>query len=59
MQSLIRRVLAAISEGIEATTRYRVLANMSDEELSALGLDRSDILRVAMNGWLQRSQGDQ
>ena len=50
MQSSIRKGLAAIDEGIETDTRYRALANISDEELSALGLDRSDALRVGEVG---------
>ena len=48
---MIREGFAAISEGIEQATRYRILANLSNEELSALGITRKDIPRIAVNGW--------
>jgi uncharacterized protein YjiS (DUF1127 family) len=48
---MIRKAFAAISEGIEQATRYRILANLSNEELTALGITRKDIPRIAVNGW--------
>ncbi len=48
---MIRKGLAAISEGIEQATRYRILTNLSNEELTALGITRKDIPRIAVNGW--------
>jgi uncharacterized protein YjiS (DUF1127 family) len=49
--AMIRKGLAAISEGIEQATRYRILTNLSNQELSALGITRKDIPRIAVNGW--------
>jgi uncharacterized protein YjiS (DUF1127 family) len=49
--AMIRKAFAAISEGIEQATRYRILANLSNEELTALGITRKDIPRIAVNGW--------
>jgi uncharacterized protein YjiS (DUF1127 family) len=49
--AMIRKLIAAISEGSELAQRYRMLTNLSNEELAALGLDRKDIPRVAVNGW--------
>ena len=48
---MFRKGLSAISEGIEQATRYRILANLSNEELTALGITRKDIPHIAVNGW--------
>lgn len=45
-----RKVLLAISEGIEVASRYRILCKMSDAELTKLGLTRKDVFRVTFNG---------
>jgi uncharacterized protein YjiS (DUF1127 family) len=45
------KAIAAVREGIELATRYRMLVNLSNEELAAFGLTRKDIPRVAVNGW--------
>lgn len=47
----MRSVLAATREGIELATRYQMLANMTDEKLAALGVNRKDLARIAVNGW--------
>ena len=47
----IRELLAAVREGQELATRYKLLAYLSDEELTALGLKREDIPRVVVSGW--------
>ena len=49
--ALARKAFAAVREGIELATRYRMLANMSNEQLAALGVSRKDIARIAVNGW--------
>ncbi len=49
--ALVRKAFAAVREGIEIATRYRMLANMSNERLAALGVNRKDIARIAVNGW--------
>lgn len=45
------KAFAAVREGVELATRYRILSNLSNEELAALGLTRKDIPRVTVNGW--------
>ena len=49
--STIRKAFAAVREGVQLATRYRILSNLSNEELAALGLTRKDIPRVTVNGW--------
>jgi uncharacterized protein YjiS (DUF1127 family) len=49
--ALVRKAFAAVREGLELARRYRMLANMSDERLAALGVSRKDIARIAVNGW--------
>lgn len=49
--AIFRAPLLAVSESIEVATRYRILARLTNQELTALGLTRKDIARVALNGW--------
>ena len=47
----LRKAIGAVREGLEHATRYRLLTNLNNEELAALGITRKDIPRVAVNGW--------
>jgi uncharacterized protein YjiS (DUF1127 family) len=49
--ALVRDVVASVREGIELASRYKMLAYLNDEELTALGLKREDIPRVVVSGW--------
>jgi uncharacterized protein YjiS (DUF1127 family) len=49
--TLVRELVAAVRDGLELATRYKMLAYLSDEELSAIGLKREDIPRVVVSGW--------
>jgi uncharacterized protein YjiS (DUF1127 family) len=52
----IRKAIAAVREGIELATRYRILHNLSNEELAALGITRKDIPTVVVLGWSKCSE---
>jgi uncharacterized protein YjiS (DUF1127 family) len=47
----LREVTAAVREGLELVSRYKMLALKTDRELSALGLSRADLPRIAVKGW--------
>ena len=47
----IRNVVAAVREGLELATRYRMLAYLTDHELASIGLKREDIPRVVVSGF--------
>lgn len=49
--SFLRECAAAVREGLELVSRYKMLALKTDRELSALGLSRSDLPRIAVKGW--------
>ncbi|MFD2181197.1 DUF1127 domain-containing protein [Rhodoplanes azumiensis] len=49
--AFLREVAAAVGEGRELVSRYKALETKTDRELSALGLTREDLPRVAVQGW--------
>ncbi|MFL9826948.1 hypothetical protein [Rhodoplanes sp. SY1] len=52
--AFLRDVAAAVSEGLELVSRYKALETKTDRELSAIGLTREDLPRVAVHGWKKR-----
>ncbi|NVO16479.1 MAG: hypothetical protein HXX10_20825 [Rhodoplanes sp.] len=49
--SFLRECAAAVREGLELVSRYKMLAMKTDRQLSALGLTRADLPRIAVKGW--------
>jgi hypothetical protein len=45
---LVREFVAAICDGLELASRYRMLAYKTDSELASLGLKREDIPQAVM-----------